>query len=123
MFITNNHASFHLWLKESLVKHQKVSKYYENDYLQNFLLLFISLLTAPIVKAGLSPSKKNLVVCFIESPLKIIKNTFYFILKPLFVLKIFKFLSLLFKVNFKIHDVTTWLVKNCNTYITQYLTK
>ena len=30
---------FHLWWKENLVKHQKVSKYYENDYLQNFILL------------------------------------------------------------------------------------
>ena len=27
------------------------------------------------------------------------------------------------KVNFKIHDVTTWLTKNCNTHIAQYLTK
>ena len=32
MFITNNHASFHLWGKENLVKHQKVSKYYDHDY-------------------------------------------------------------------------------------------
>ena len=31
------------------------------------------------------------VVCFIESPLKIMKNVFYFILKGLFVLKIFTF--------------------------------
>ena len=31
MFITNNRASFHLRWKETLVKHQKVSKYYEND--------------------------------------------------------------------------------------------
>ena len=31
MFITNNHASFHLWGKENLVKHQKVSIYYEQD--------------------------------------------------------------------------------------------
>ena len=31
MFITNNRASYHLWWKETLVKHQKVSKYYEND--------------------------------------------------------------------------------------------
>ena len=31
MFINNNHASFHFWWKENLVKHQKVSKYYEND--------------------------------------------------------------------------------------------
>ena len=31
MFITNNHASFHLWWNENLVKHQKVSKCYEHD--------------------------------------------------------------------------------------------
>ena len=60
------------------------------------------------------------------------KNPFYFILKALFVLKIFKFLSQIFgqvkkridwedKVNFKI--VTTWFTNNCNTYIAQYLIK
>ena len=27
------------------------------------------------------------------------------------------------KVNFKIHDVTTWLTNNCNTHIVQYLKK
>ena len=31
MFISNNSTSFHLWCKENFVKHQKVSKYYEND--------------------------------------------------------------------------------------------
>ena len=31
MFISNNHPSFHLWLKKNLVKHLKVSKYYETD--------------------------------------------------------------------------------------------
>ena len=56
------------------------------------------------------------------------KNAFYFILKALFVLKIFKFLSRLFghvkkdKVNFKIHNVTTWFINNYNTRIAQYLT-
>ena len=40
--------------------------------------------------------KKNCVIYFIESPLKMMKNAFYFILKALFVLKIFKFLSSLF---------------------------
>ena len=50
MFITNNYASFHLWWKESLVKHQNVSKYYEQYCLKNFILLFMSLLTAWIVK-------------------------------------------------------------------------
>ena len=35
-------------------------------------------------------------ICFIESPFKMMKNAFYFILNALFVLKIFKFLSWLF---------------------------
>ena len=48
------------------------------------------------LKVGLSPSKKNCFICLIESPLKMIKNAFYFILKALFVLKKFKFLSRLF---------------------------
>ena len=30
-FITNNHTSFNLRWKENLLKHQKVSKYYEHD--------------------------------------------------------------------------------------------
>ena len=50
-----------------------------------------------------------------ESPLKIMKNAFCFIIKALFVLKIFKFLSLHFghvekrlhNISFKIYDVTT----------------
>ena len=73
--------------------------------------------------------KKNCIICFIESPLKMMKNAFYFILKALFVL----FFSWLFwscrknglirKVNFKIQDVTTWLTNNCNAHIAQYLTK
>ena len=56
------------------------------------------------------------------------KNAFYFILKALFVLKIFKF-DFLFtqdkrldqkdKVNFEIYDVRAWVTKNYNTYIAQ----
>ena len=60
------------------------------------------------------------------------KNAFYFTLKALSVLKIFKFcldvlgmykkqLDLKYKVNFKVS--TAWLTKNCITHITQYLTK
>ena len=57
------------------------------------------------LKVGLSPSGKKCILCFIESPLKVMRNTFYFILKALFVLKIFKFLSWLFG-----HvEKTTWL--------------
>ena len=48
---------------------------------------------AIFIKVGLSPSKEICVICLIESPLKMMKNAFYFILKALFVLKIFKFLS------------------------------
>ena len=39
---------------------------------------------------------KKRVIYFMESPLKMLKNAFYFTLKALFVLKIFKFLSWLF---------------------------
>ena len=35
---------------------------------------------------------KNCLICFNESPLKMIRSAFYFILKDLFILKIFKFL-------------------------------
>ena len=49
-FITNNLASFHLWRKKKLVKHQKFLKYYDHCCLQNFILNFMSSLTVPIVK-------------------------------------------------------------------------
>ena len=42
-------------------------------------------------KVGPSPSKKFFFICFNNSPSKIMKNAFYFILKALFVLKIFRF--------------------------------
>ena len=75
------------------------------------------------IKAGLPPSKKNSFVYFNESPLKIMINAFYFILKAVFVFKIFKFLSWLFWsckrkrldkkawVNFKVYDLmgNKWL--------------
>ena len=40
--------------------------------------------------------QKIVFICFNDSPLKIMKNAFYVIVKVLFVLKIFKFLSWLF---------------------------
>ena len=49
-----------------------------------------------ILKVGLSPSNKIIFICFNESPLKMMRNTFYFIVKTLFVLKITEFLSWLF---------------------------
>ena len=44
----------------------------------------------------LTLQKRNCFICFNESPLKMVKNASYFILKALFVLNIFKFLSWLF---------------------------
>ena len=37
--------------------------------------------------------KKKIIICFNDSSSKMVKNVFYFILKALFVLKIFDFLS------------------------------
>ena len=87
-----------------------------------------------MLKVGLSPSKKFVLFFLYESPLKMMKNVFYFILKALFVLKIFTFFVLILvmwkkrfdlkdKVNFKIYDVTTWFTNNYNKHIAQYHTK
>ena len=81
-----------------------------------------------IIKGALSCLRQLLAT---ESSLKMMKNAFYFTLKALFVLKIFKFLSWFFghvtkrldkkdKVNFKFYDVTAWLANNRNTHIAQY---
>ena len=68
------------------------------------------------------------IICFNDSPSKMIENAFYFILKVLFVFKIFKVLHVEKRldkkdeVNFEIYEVTAWLRKNYNTHIAQYLT-
>ena len=62
------------------------------------------------------------------------KNAFYFMLKAIFVLEIFKFLPWLFgymekklgkkaKVNSKVFDVTDRAINNYNSHIAQYLKK
>ena len=62
------------------------------------------------------------------------KSDFYFILKTLFVLVIFTFLSYLFgyvlkrldkkaKVNFNIYYVADWTTNNYNPHIVSYLKK
>ena len=59
------------------------------------------------------------------------ENAFHLTLNPLFVLKIFKFLSWNFvhvekqldkkdEVNFKISDITTWETNNYNPHIVEY---
>ena len=63
------------------------------------------------------------------------RNAFYYILKALFVLKMFKFFVFTFwscrkklldkkdKVNLKIYDITNWLANNYNTRIVKHFTK
>ena len=62
------------------------------------------------------------------------KNAFYFMLKALFVLEIFTFLSSVFgyvgkrlhkktMINFKIYGLTDWKTNIYNVHITQYLKK
>ena len=55
-----------------------------------FLFFYLIRCLQPI-KVGLSASKNIYVICLTESPLKIMKNAFYFILKALLVLKISKY--------------------------------
>ena len=67
-------------------------------FFNNFILVFSKSIisVACSLKIGLSTSLKLRIIWFIDSPLKIMKNAFYFMLKPLFVLRLFKFLSWLF---------------------------
>ena len=48
------------------------------------------------LKSDSNLPKKNFFICFNDRPSKIMKNAFYFILKEIFVLEIFKFLFWLF---------------------------
>ena len=73
-----------------------------------------------MLKVGLSPSKKK-IICLNYSPSKMMKYAYYFILKALFILKMFKFLSWLFghlektawfekdKINLETYDVNNKL--------------
>ena len=53
----------------------------------------LTLVPLPYINVGVSPSKKICVICFIKNPLKMMKNALYVILKALFVLMLFRFLS------------------------------
>ena len=69
------------------------------ENLHNYILLWDAL-SENKLKPSMAPLTtlifKKKLVCVTESPLKMMKNAFYFILKALFFLKIFKFLSWLF---------------------------
>ena len=63
---------------------------------------------------SLLPLKKVVFICFDESPLKMIKNAFYVMLKALYILEIFTFLSRLFGYVEKLldDDVIDWTTNN-----------
>ena len=61
--------------------------------LTTLIFLFDCLDTEGYLKSGSHLPKIFIIICFNDSPSKMMKNAFYFILKVLFVLKIFKFLS------------------------------
>ena len=63
--------------------------------------------------------KKNLYIYFNERRLKMIKNTFYFMLKAIFVLEIFTFLSLLIGYVEKWLDRKAWLISKVMTSQTE----
>ena len=54
---------------------------------------FINIHFVEVLKSDSHLPNKIIFICFNESPLKMIKNAFYLIIKALFVLKIFKCLS------------------------------
>ena len=98
----------------------------------SLLLVIIMVQLLKVFKFWLS-SSKNCFSCFNENPLKRMKNGFYFILKALLILKIFKFWCWLFD-HVKItawleregHFKNLWhhiLVNSCITNVVQYLTK
>ena len=72
-----------------------------------------SSLVWPNLKSDFHLLKINSVICFIESPLQMMKNAFCFILKALFVLNIFKAVLSSSKKNFFIcfNDIPSKMMK------------
>ena len=68
--------------------HSHIKWFFKLQRIARSILVFE---TKKKLKIGLSLSKKICYIFYIESPLKMMKNTFYFIWKALFVLKIFNF--------------------------------
>ena len=84
-----NWPNFIVWL------HLLCDRYWVTCALQLFVNQVV---TSWFLKLKSNPHlpKLFIIICFNHSPSKMMKNALYFILKALFVLKIFKFLSWLF---------------------------
>ena len=68
-----------------------VRSYCAEYYFLSEIEIATSLNNIGVLKVGLSPSKKIVLIYSNESSLKVIKDVFYFMLKSLFVLEIFTF--------------------------------
>ena len=97
----------------------------------NFSTAYIKLSISFLVKVDVTLIIALIALCVLirlrrfvatESPLKVMKNVFYFASKSLFG-HVEKRLDYKDKVNFKFDDVTAWLANNFNTLIAQYLEK
>ena len=85
---------FQLLLFKSLCKiYYKRKK--ESNSINSRKLKIIKWKDVVVLKSGFHLSKKYF-ICFNTRPLEMMKDTFYFILKAYFILKIFKFLCWLF---------------------------
>ena len=78
------------WINSKISNRDKNTRLIHNFLILSLLLVIIMVQLLKIFKVRLSPSKKNCFISFNESPLKMMKNAFYFILKALLVLKVFK---------------------------------
>ena len=73
--------------------------------------------------------QKHFLICFNENPLKMRKNTFYFMLKAIFICPTFfdlvgkRFDKKKAMGNFKTYDITDWTTNNYDTHIAQHLKK
>ena len=115
---------FYVYCKHIIREHNNNDNSNNND---NKGIVFHIALSYFIFKSALSGLRQFWAS---ESPLKMMKNNFYFTLKAVVVLKRFKFLvmyknGLIRKTRLikKKYDVTSRLTNNYNTHIAQHLKK
>ena len=115
---------YYQYIKFPLITHRKTPQ--SHSLHDDIIRKWKNRLSIDGIKGAFSSLRQFLAT---RSPIKMMKNAFYFNLKVFLVVKIFNFLSWLFdhvkkrldekdNVNFKIHDVTTWLTNNCNAQLT-----
>ena len=98
--LAENVCCFTVMILSIIVIINSLKRFYKKFTLKQLSFYLFSTIWIIIIKIGLSPSKKKFIY-FNDSPSKMMKNAFYFILKALFVLKMFNFVCLDFFVMYK----------------------